>query len=1037
MNSISRAASLRLGKLDLYIRWDFRLKTKSGSVYTLPPRAIKSRSRSGSLDGSTWTVKLELDRRLLPKNVDPKQYETIEIDMLVDGNAAPVEYFRGVIEEPESGQSYEGSVAEPLTLNCFGVLQRLAGYWVSRWRPTLDYLTQSMGTMQIVCTTQRQIMPTAIAAGSSERLPKGAVTFGADSSSYFKIYTSTAMTATYTHGTDYTVDLTKVPLQITWVNPGAAGRVIQWAQIDRIVKPVPSTALEVAVLPFSRSPLDMFPTTVAAVNNTSKTIKVSDTTGWTTLLDTILNYEHVAVIKTDGTTFHYKITSVASDGTLQLDTGAGYDLSTVTVGLQCRLSTSEHYQSFYALSSGPLFATTWGGSTYWNHKYFAPVFDQGIILPTAINISSSVGIFSNIPYIDQESDNNRIEEIIKAFLVDTGLYNAADVVTEQTGVFAKDFAFNSMFADEVVSTLGQNAVTPNTRIHDEPDGTVSIKPYSQKTTPDWTMKGVWDIKETDAAELPTAVTVVSEGDHSNVAPQTFLSASNFSNYERIVDNSDELEAGATTSTSTASVTFRLPEETPLTCHPYIDKIVVTGKGLLTVTVTYDGITKVLPTWTRRALGDTGVGTIEISSGELYRVLPNSTNSKYVDIKFAFDPLRTGDTLPGAVSLTAACSEIRILTKQAGAWRAAFTDVSESYALSFDGTTNAYVQAANDTYFYSTFTVEAWIYATALGTYARILDFGMGANNSDVALGVYDTTGKLFISLYNAGAHIGTATATDAIPLNRWVHVAATLSGTSLVLYQDGTQVGNATLSASFNARTRTSCLFGKSNWATNGYLTGYLRDVRVWLRAKAASEVQADMLRRMVPSTEDNLVAWWPMTEGASSPLDQVLGNGTTQGSGATWVASSHGYGLAAADSGTSAVGNSWLQPDTSRRESYRYMPTDDYRRLALLHPNQTFSSMFPFTTGQPPKDRDKIIRLKGISPMMCRDYAERWLDELYREGKSYTVQGLLDPRARLGDTVRVIKRDGTYLDLFLWGMTDGGGPGDLECTYTFKDFGR
>jgi len=80
----------------------------------------------------------------------------------------------------------------------------------------------------------------------------------------------------------------------------------------------------------------------------------------------------------------------------------------------------------------------------------------------------------------------------------------------------------------------------------------------------------------------------------------------------------------------------------------------------------------------------------------------------------------------------------------------------------------------------------------------------------------------------------------AVPLSRWVHLAATwqqVSGNiTAAFYIDGVMTGSQTLPAGITSNTD-SATIGGSKLQPNAFFSGYIDEVRYWNRARAASEI--------------------------------------------------------------------------------------------------------------------------------------------------------------------------------------------------------
>jgi hypothetical protein len=127
----------------------------------------------------------------------------------------------------------------------------------------------------------------------------------------------------------------------------------------------------------------------------------------------------------------------------------------------------------------------------------------------------------------------------------------------------------------------------------------------------------------------------------------------------------------------------------------------------------------------------------------------------------------------------------------------------------------------------------------------------------------------------------------------------------------------------------------------------------------------------------------------------------------------------------TEGFGPFWWVRDVGRARSFRYA-SSDYLKRVLPSYNASWS-----LAGY----RREFVDLTRINQVECRRIAESYLDEYVRQGRTYTVSAMLDPRVDLGDTVNVTLGDGSSRDLFVWAIADSGGREDFETTYTLLDY--
>jgi hypothetical protein len=148
---------------------------------------------------------------------------------------------------------------------------------------------------------------------------------------------------------------------------------------------------------------------------------------------------------------------------------------------------------------------------------------------------------------------------------------------------------------------------------------------------------------------------------------------------------------------------------------------------------------------------------------------------------------------------------------------------------FNGSTDYLIAPTNAAFAFGTgdFTVECWIYVTSTTNGNQsILSSNGGWGAGAVVVKAYHTG---FISLsaydYNAG---GAKMLSYATPMNQWVHVAITRSGTTFTLYVNGTNQSTVTSSITINFNS-SGTLIGYNGTidTTSSYMTGYISNLRV------------------------------------------------------------------------------------------------------------------------------------------------------------------------------------------------------------------
>jgi hypothetical protein len=690
MRTLGRAYLNQLRRRQFRITWDVRLVKASGAEYSIPPAAIVSRERSADIDSGTWKLSMTVYPSRLPRRVVVEQYDALEIDLLIKGEAAPIPYFRGVIDKAPYQQDLDtGAIVDLQDIEAFGNLQRVKGYPIPHLthRPAiLGANPSALFELTALCSKKRVQPMTSISAGGSESVPSGGATHGLTTGA-FVIYTGPDMTTGYAKGSEFTIDASVFPAKINWLIAPATNRVIEWVQLDRWVYSrvrdyFGSDAPRSVILPVGRRFDDLYHTWILAVDRNAGTVTLADSTGYRDKFSGLL--EWVTFTLADGTEVMQQVGPVQTglqNGILKFATPLPVDLQP---GDSIRLSTTEYTQAWEDLNWFNYFHTGSGtGTARYNPRYILAVPNMGMAVPLEPrNWLTTERIFADIALIRQDVDSNRVEEVIKDFLTTkTGLFSPESIKTERTGAYIKNYRATGLDASEVLAQHKDHALPPETRLHDEPDGTITIRPYVQKPEPDWILTGIDGLEEVEAPEPVTAVTVIAEGEEVNVAAEMFSTSTGTADPLRVTDGQKKDAATPTTAGGSIAFWFKLPLPTPESAHPTISKIRITGKGVLTLYAGADLTWATLPGYQSRVLGTTQEGTVEIEGENLAQVIANDLG-KPLSIGIYIDPLRGGIT-GSTVEVEAACHEVEILTTQAGAWRAELTD-DQSLAIADQG-----------------------------------------------------------------------------------------------------------------------------------------------------------------------------------------------------------------------------------------------------------------------------------------------------------------------------------------------------------------
>lgn len=173
------------------------------------------------------------------------------------------------------------------------------------------------------------------------------------------------------------------------------------------------------------------------------------------------------------------------------------------------------------------------------------------------------------------------------------------------------------------------------------------------------------------------------------------------------------------------------------------------------------------------------------------------------------------------------------------WRASGSGV----ALNFDGTDDLALISSSQPYQFASgqsFTASAWIYPASNKNHS-IISFGNNGWDIYVAIGNYLEFAKT--NVVNAGS----TAATNAVPLNKWTHMAITnVVGSTVEFFINGVSVRSTAFTSSYTYTTEFR--LGSTHNQTLAW-NGQLDDMRVYSRALTPAEIRLIASRRGIGLT--------------------------------------------------------------------------------------------------------------------------------------------------------------------------------------------
>lgn len=186
------------------------------------------------------------------------------------------------------------------------------------------------------------------------------------------------------------------------------------------------------------------------------------------------------------------------------------------------------------------------------------------------------------------------------------------------------------------------------------------------------------------------------------------------------------------------------------------------------------------------------------------------------------------------------------------WAFSDANAQSNFALNFNGT-NQYVSIGSPITTGSSYTKEAWVYASSIVSARNII------SSSDAPFWINGGT----LSAGQSGSY-SLVTDPGVFPTNRWVHVAVTYDqpSTTMRLYLDGILVSTNTTVPGYTSEPN----FIASHTGAASYFQGNIDEVRIWSAALTPTQLKQNIFRgpnKLAPG----LVRYYKFNEGAGTVL--------------------------------------------------------------------------------------------------------------------------------------------------------------------------
>lgn len=899
--------------------------------YVVPGTAILQRQRRLGLDSGPMTLSLSLLAEALP--TEPKTYWRIEIDRAIGFGTNHWPYFTGIIDKVSASFVREkGSIYRVLHLECFGVLQRAKDYplaW-AWWLPNRSTITIGDITMVAERVVVRRDHDTK--NGDKELVPT-AVGFALDDATYgLQIDDDAAFGSPYTGGgTHYTLDVTKIPAEITWAVEPADTRYYRFWRVALIGRPKivdmtgGPTLFTTYRLPYGREPFDLFMTRVSSYTaGPPATISVKDPSAYRSgnnLLHQFGQNEYVIVTQVStGEEVVKQLSSTDANGVLTLASGITFaDGATPVEDDLVRVATTEMYTGWVGIGMD----VAGGGTTFYPHSILAK---SGTTLSADINstaTSASVGdgtLFRAGQYISMDNEIMRVNSVSgnTLTLASSGGNRAAQLGTTAAAHTAGVSIYGELKkgVTKILSDTGLAILSGGVHVSATQDFRSQIT-WLNEVTSNRTEQFLKNL-------LVDMTSLYASGDLNLTATGYFMKT--FPMFRTTVDQvlADVKESGLP-----ANAYLTDERDGDLTVKPY--KQVVNPDGDLI------GVSHI-----EEEAGPEPVGAVNVIA---------ETHDENVAAQW-FDRVSYNDASTPSLS-----NPERIIDGSA-----------DTFATQADPGIPGVVE----------FTIPTITPAKLYPWVDRI-----------------EIEGKGYFTVHLESP--------QSSPSKRWMVEGWHYRPIGL----DG-QGNSATLTREELGR---ALVFGTP---------ADLRGTKIFVTVHGLDDSQVGSAAQVAE------IRIWVKHRNAwkASLTNDSATDGDTGSTGAVptgWVPSD-----------TETFGTVWWQPNSLKRESYRFAPTSYLKRTAVVYSSTRATN----------KLREKDIILNLMNPQDARDYAERYADEFFRVVNTYRVTAPLDDRWERGDTLRVTAPAGkkffdgsTSKNLLLWEISDGGSRSDNSAEYLFKEY--